>query len=84
MSDEIWRRDEVESPCVKVCVMHEGAGICIGCNRTRHEIAGWSRMGSDARAELIAALPERSHLLRGTRKGRAARQGAQRASPPKI
>jgi len=76
MSDDIWQRDEIESPCVKVCVIHEGAGICIGCNRTRREIAGWSRMSSQERGELIKSLPERSQLLRGVRKGRRARQSA--------
>ncbi|MFT4716728.1 MAG: putative Fe-S protein YdhL (DUF1289 family) [Paracoccaceae bacterium] len=79
MSDEIWQRREIDSPCVKICVIHEGSGICIGCNRTRFEIAGWSRMTPQERTEIMQALPERSKMLRGKRKGRAARQ-----APPKI
>ncbi|NOX72849.1 MAG: DUF1289 domain-containing protein [Alphaproteobacteria bacterium] len=73
MDDNIWSRDEVDSPCVKVCVIHEGSGICIGCHRTRPEIAGWSRMSGKDRQEVIAALPARAPLLRGVRKGRAGR-----------
>jgi len=74
MDDEIWARDEVDSPCVKICVIHEGSGICIGCHRTRFEIAGWSRMTAKDRREVTQALPKRAHLLRGARKGRAGRK----------
>jgi uncharacterized protein len=74
MDDDIWTRDEIDSPCVKICVIHEGAGICIGCHRTRHEIAGWSRMSHTDRQEVTQALAKRAHLLRGARKGRAGRQ----------
>ena len=44
MSEEIWRRDEIESPCVKICVIHPRAKICAGCFRTGEEIAAWSRL----------------------------------------
>lgn len=67
--DNLWKRDEIDSPCVKICVIHEDAGICIGCNRTRHEIAGWSRMTPEQRAELSAVLPSRAGLLRNKRRG---------------
>ena len=73
MTDEIWKRNEIESPCVKICVVHPAARICIGCHRTPDEIAIWSRLTPEARREVMAALPERETLLRGTRKGRAAR-----------
>ena len=39
MSDEVWKREEVESPCVKICIVHPEARICIGCYRTGEEIA---------------------------------------------
>ncbi|MGR3724177.1 DUF1289 domain-containing protein [Abyssibius alkaniclasticus] len=73
MSDEIWARDEVESPCVKICVVHPAARICIGCFRTPDEIARWSRLSAEARREIIAALPAREPMLRSERRGRAAR-----------
>ena len=75
MSDEVWRRAEIESPCVKICVLHPEADICIGCYRTRHEIAGWSRMTPDARRAVMETLPERQGLLPGRRGGRKGRTG---------
>jgi predicted Fe-S protein YdhL (DUF1289 family) len=44
MTGEIWKRDEIASPCVKTCVVHPEARICIGCLRTIDEITAWSRM----------------------------------------
>jgi len=79
MSDDIWQRDEIESPCVKVCLIHPGAKICIGCHRTSDEIAGWSRMTPDDRNTLIDELPSRKSLLPRRRGGRAVR-GLDRAS----
>ncbi len=74
MSDQpIWKRDEVESPCVQVCVIHPDARICTGCYRTIEEIADWSRMTSSERRAIIAALPDRAPRLRKRRGGRAAR-----------
>ena len=73
MSDEIWKRDEIESPCIKICVVHPEARICTGCLRTIDEITQWTRMGHDARAEVMAALPARRAQLSQRRGGRAAR-----------
>ncbi|GHA53129.1 DUF1289 domain-containing protein [Amylibacter ulvae] len=67
---EVWKRDEVESPCVKLCVIHEASGFCMGCYRTRHEIAGWSRMDDDARIALKETLPTRASAIKGKRRGR--------------
>lgn len=74
MTDHIWKREEVESPCVKVCVVHPDARICVGCFRTTQEIAGWNRMTNDERAALLEELPSRSGLLRNRNKGRASRR----------
>lgn len=71
--DEVWKRDEVDSPCVKICVMHPSAGICVGCLRTLPEIAEWSRMSMEARRTVLAALPSRVPRLRQRRGGHAAR-----------
>ncbi|MFT4793634.1 MAG: putative Fe-S protein YdhL (DUF1289 family) [Paracoccaceae bacterium] len=75
-NDEIWSRAEVESPCTKVCVIHPGARICIGCLRTGDEIAAWSQMTPAVRHEIMAALPAREPLLTA----RAARPSARRAA----
>lgn len=71
MKDDIWKRDEIDSPCQKICVIHPDAGLCIGCNRSLDEIARWSGMTPDERQVILAALPARTPLLRAKRRGRA-------------
>lgn len=74
MTDETpWKRNEVESPCVKVCVVHPEARICTGCLRTIDEITRWSKMTPEDRREIMTALPDRQSMLRKRRGGRAAR-----------
>ena len=65
MTDETpWQRDEVESPCVRVCVVHPEARICTGCLRSIDEITRWSKMSGAERREVMAALPDRAGLRR--------------------
>ena len=72
-SDIVWRRDEIESPCVKVCILQPETRICLGCYRTGEEIASWSRLSPEARSAIMAALPERAKTLPDRRGGRAGR-----------
>ena len=73
MSDQIWTRDEVESPCIKICVVHSEARLCTGCLRSIDEIGRWSRMSSEERHEIMAELPDRAVQISKRRGGRAAR-----------
>ena len=73
MTDEIWKRNEIESPCVKLCQIHPTERLCIGCLRTLEEIGAWSRLTPEARRAIMADLPTRAPRLaqrRGGRKGR--------------
>ena len=70
---EIWARNEIDSPCVKICVIHPEARICVGCSRTIDEISGWSRMTPDARRAVMADLPARASTLTKRRGGRMGR-----------
>jgi uncharacterized protein len=72
-SDEIWRRAEIESPCVKVCVIHPEARLCVGCRRTIDEISAWSRLTHEDRRAIMEDLPGRASLLTKRRGGRASR-----------
>ena len=72
MSD-IWKRDKIESPCIKICVIHPDARLCTGCLRSIDEITMWSKLSPDARRMVMAELPERQGLLSKRRGGRAAR-----------
>lgn len=75
LKDELWSRSEVQSPCVKLCVVHPQERICVGCYRSIDEIAAWSRMSHDARAAIMAELPSRAPRLQKRRGGRIARMG---------
>lgn len=73
MKDDVWSRDEIESPCVKVCVVHPESRLCTGCLRTIDEIGAWSKMTPDARRAVMAELPSRAGQISKRRGGRAGR-----------
>ncbi|MEL6102062.1 MAG: DUF1289 domain-containing protein [Pseudomonadota bacterium] len=73
MNDQVWSRNEAQSPCVRVCVMHPETGLCTGCARTLEEIASWSRMAPDQRSAIMAELSDREAFPKRRRGGRAAR-----------
>ena len=71
--DEVWLRDEIDSPCVKLCVIHPEERLCVGCYRTIEEISQWSRLAPEARAVIMADLAERAPRLIKRRGGRMGR-----------
>lgn len=77
MTDKVWKRNEIDSPCIRICVVHPTERICTGCFRTIDEISRWSRMESDERHAIMQELPNRAPQLRKRRGGRAARQAQQ-------
>lgn len=70
---EVWKRDEIESPCVRICVIHPEARLCTGCLRSIDEIARWSQMTPQERRTIMAELPGRTGQIVRRRGGRAAR-----------
>ena len=73
--DEVWKREEVESPCVKLCVIERDSRLCLGCHRSIDEITVWSRLSPDQRSAIMADLPSRKPQPAKRRGGRAARLG---------
>ncbi|MBF9050415.1 DUF1289 domain-containing protein [Roseobacter sp. HKCCD9010] len=73
MTDQVWKRDEIESPCIKICVVHPETRLCTGCNRSIDEISQWSKLSAEVRAQIMAELPTRAPMLKQRRGGRAAR-----------
>ena len=57
-------RPPIATPCVKVCLIDGESGLCVGCQRTLPEVAGWSRLSDDERTEIMAALPARRARIR--------------------
>ncbi|WP_375255825.1 DUF1289 domain-containing protein [Yoonia sp.] len=72
-TDDVWKRAEIDSPCVKVCVIHPESRLCTGCLRSIDEIGAWSRMSPQARRLVMAELPSRAGKITKRRGGRAAR-----------
>ena len=71
--DDLWKRDEIDSPCIKLCSIHPGERICIGCYRSIEEIGGWSQLSPEQRREIMADLPQRAPRVQKRRGGRASR-----------
>lgn len=44
------------SPCVKICRIDQFTGECIGCGRTRKQIAQWPRMSYHERSKAMERL----------------------------
>ena len=72
-TDHIWARAEIESPCVKVCVIEPNSKLCTGCLRSIDEIGAWSQMTAEARSQVMAELPSRAGQITKRRGGRAGR-----------
>lgn len=73
MTDEVWARKEIESPCQSICMIHPDTRLCIGCARTGDEIARWSGMSAEDRRRIMAELPTRAVGPAGRTGGRSAR-----------
>ncbi|MGB3243223.1 MAG: DUF1289 domain-containing protein [Sulfitobacter sp.] len=73
MSDDVWKRAEVESPCIKICVVHPESRLCTGCLRSIDEIGRWSQMSGQERRAVMDELPSRAGAFSKRRGGRAAR-----------
>lgn len=50
---------EVASPCIDICRMNAGTGLCDGCLRTIDEIAVWSSLNADAKSAVLRAVAAR-------------------------
>lgn len=72
-TDHIWARAEIESPCIKICVIEPNSRLCTGCLRSIDEISAWSRMSAEERKAVMAELPDRASKITKRRGGRAGR-----------
>lgn len=72
----LWSRDEPQSPCVNICVIHPHEGLCVGCLRTMDEIAAWGSLPAATRRQIMAQLPDRKPLMKKRRGGRQGRRDA--------
>ena len=47
---------DIESPCVRVCILDRVQRLCIGCYRNLDEISSWSRYSNAQRREVLAQI----------------------------
>ena len=73
MGDDVWKRDEIESPCTQICVIHPETRLCTGCARSIDEITRWSKLTTSERSAILLELPERCAAPKKRRGGRAGR-----------
>lgn len=55
------------SPCVAVCQMDPLDRVCLGCYRTREEIASWCSMSEADQRALLGILSERRAAEKGAK-----------------
>ena len=68
---------KLPSPCISVCQMDASDGVCVGCYRTRAEIATWSSMDQDDQILLLDILRDRRAKATGVTR-RASRRKKKR------
>ena len=70
---------KVPSPCISVCQMDALDEVCLGCYRTRAEIAKWGSMDQGDQSRLLDILRERRAKATGVPR-RASRRDKKRLS----
>ena len=65
---------KLPSPCISVCQMDASEGVCLGCYRTRGEIASWPSMDEADQLQLLDILNERRTAATGAKRRRPRRK----------
>jgi predicted Fe-S protein YdhL (DUF1289 family) len=74
----------IATPCKNICVIDTETSECIGCGRTRLEIAGWMRMTTKERQHVMAELDERVATLSKRKKRKGGRRARRQKTSPVI
>jgi len=64
---------KLPSPCISICQMDPANGVCLGCYRTRAEIASWRSMDESDQLQLLEILQERRAAVTGIKRRRSRR-----------
>lgn len=49
-------KDAVKSPCIQFCKLDDG--VCLGCKRTKNQIANWLKYSDEERKCIMDRLNE--------------------------
>ena len=63
--DDSQTQTKLASPCISVCQMDAANRLCLGCYRTRGEIADWPSMSADEQSVLLSELRARRAAVTG-------------------
>lgn len=66
----------IESPCISICELDATTDLCVGCYRTRDEIALWGRASNTEKLMVLDQI----HVRRVEAGGRERRQTRRRKS----
>jgi predicted Fe-S protein YdhL (DUF1289 family) len=55
---------DIESPCVRVCILDRVQRLCIGCYRNLDEISYWTRYSNAQRREVLAQIEIRRATIK--------------------
>ena len=58
--------DEVQSPCIGVCVVDDATDVCQGCFRRRDEIQDWWDLDNVTKRKIVALAKERELAVFGS------------------
>ncbi|MFV1921631.1 MAG: DUF1289 domain-containing protein [Methylotenera sp.] len=58
--------DEVQSPCIGVCVIDDVTGLCQGCFRGTDEIQDWWGLDNTTKRRIVSAAKERESAVFGS------------------
>jgi predicted Fe-S protein YdhL (DUF1289 family) len=53
----------ISSPCIGLCRIDDATALCLGCARTRDEIALWREVSPESRRKIWAGLPARREKI---------------------
>jgi len=78
-SSDQTKDTKLPSPCVSICQMDPQDGVCVGCYRTRAEIAAWRSMEQEDQMLLLDILRDRRAKATGVMR-RPSRRNIKRLS----
>ncbi|HCP19528.1 MAG: DUF1289 domain-containing protein [Candidatus Puniceispirillum sp. TMED52] len=59
------KTEQLPSPCISICQIDPASGLCVGCYRSRAEIASWRSLTWDEQRDLIHTLHDRQSEATG-------------------
>ncbi|MAI73826.1 MAG: hypothetical protein CMM01_23405 [Rhodopirellula sp.] len=66
--DPVGTQQSVSSPCNGTCVLSAHDGVCLGCFRTKAEIANWMSASDEERGNIVKRCGDRQGASQAVQK----------------